>query len=118
MFVERDLRKLALTNHIHRIDITVPVRQVRKWAARRSALEELLRFMGGHDWHLDFAKSILPLRNAEEQSKDSKKALVKAFDRLHMVLAENSGYCGPKYSRWTSGSRLLGASSLPSMKAV
>jgi len=26
-----------------------------------------------------------------------------------MVLAENSGYCGSKYSRWTSGNRLLGA---------
>jgi len=24
------------------------------------------------------------------------KALVKAFDSLHMVLAENSGYCGSK----------------------
>jgi hypothetical protein len=45
------------------------------------------------------------------------KALVKAFERLHMVLAENSGYCGSKYSRWTSGGRLLGASSFPSMKA-
>lgn len=46
------------------------------------------------------------------------KALVKAFDKLQMVLAENSGYCGSKYSRWTSGSKLLGASSLPSMNAV
>jgi hypothetical protein len=45
------------------------------------------------------------------------KALVKAFDKLHMVLAENSSYCGSKYSRWTSGSRLLGAYSLPSTKA-
>jgi hypothetical protein len=25
------------------------------------------------------------------------KALVNAFERLHMVLAENSGYCGSKY---------------------
>ena len=46
------------------------------------------------------------------------KALVKAFERLHMVLAENSGYCGSEYSRWTSGSKVLGASSLPSMQAV
>jgi hypothetical protein len=27
------------------------------------------------------------------------KALVKAFDKLHMVLAANSGYCGSKYRR-------------------
>ena len=27
------------------------------------------------------------------------KALVKAFDKLHMVRGENSGYCGPKYRR-------------------
>jgi hypothetical protein len=27
------------------------------------------------------------------------KALVKAFDKLHIVLAENSGHCGSKYSR-------------------
>jgi hypothetical protein len=45
------------------------------------------------------------------------KALVKAFDKLHIVLAENSGYCGSKYSRWTSGSKLLGVSSLLSMNA-
>src|SRR4029077_10923518 len=45
-------------------------------------------------------------------------ALVNAFDKLHMVLAENSGYCGSKYNRGSSGSRLLGASSLPSMNAV
>jgi hypothetical protein len=45
------------------------------------------------------------------------KALVKAFDKLHMVLAENSGYCGSKYNRWTSGSRLRGASNLPSTNA-
>lgn len=32
-------------------------------------------------------------------------------------LAANSGYCGSKYNRWTSGSRVLGASSLPSMNA-
>src|SRR5579859_7716520 len=44
-------------------------------------------------------------------------ALVKAFDKLHIVLAENSGYCGSKYSRWTSGSRVLGASNLPSTNA-
>jgi hypothetical protein len=44
-------------------------------------------------------------------------ALVNAFNKLHIVLAANSGYCGSKYSRWTSGSRLLGASSLPSMNA-
>jgi hypothetical protein len=44
-------------------------------------------------------------------------ALVKAFDKLHMVLAENSGYCGSKESRWASGGRLLGASSLPSINA-
>jgi hypothetical protein len=44
--------------------------------------------------------------------------LIKAFERLHMVLAANSGYCGSKYSRWTSGSRLLGASSLPSINAA
>ena len=42
---------------------------------------------------------------------------MKAFDKLHIVLAENSSYCGSKYSRWTSDSRLLGASSLPSIKA-
>src|SRR6185437_5297018 len=45
------------------------------------------------------------------------KALVKAFERLHIVRAENSGYSGSKYRRCTSGSRLRGASSLPSMKA-
>jgi len=48
MFVERDLRKLALTNRVSRIDLTVPVRQVSNWASRRSTLEDLLRFMGGH----------------------------------------------------------------------
>src|SRR5882724_4913905 len=44
-------------------------------------------------------------------------ALVNAFDRFHIVLAANSGYCGSKYNRWTSGSRVLGASRLPSMSA-
>jgi hypothetical protein len=39
------------------------------------------------------------------------KLLVKAFERLHIVLAANSGYGGSKYSRRTSESRLLGASS-------
>ncbi len=43
-------------------------------------------------------------------------ALVKAFDRLHIVRGENSGYSGSKYRRWTSGSRLFGASSLPLTK--
>jgi hypothetical protein len=33
------------------------------------------------------------------------------------VRAENSRYCGSKYSQWTSGNRVLGASSLPSMNA-
>jgi hypothetical protein len=42
---------------------------------------------------------------------------VKAFDKIHMVRAENSGYSGSKYSRWTSGSRLRGASNLPSTNA-
>jgi hypothetical protein len=45
------------------------------------------------------------------------KALVNAFERLHLVRAANSGYCGSKYGRWTSGSRLFGASSLPSINA-
>src|SRR6478735_6427235 len=45
------------------------------------------------------------------------KALVKAFDRLHMVRGENSGYSGSKYWRWTSCSRPFGASSLPSTNA-
>jgi 7-cyano-7-deazaguanine synthase in queuosine biosynthesis len=76
MFVERDLRKLALTNRVNRIDITLPVRHVQNWTSRRSTLEELLRFMGGHDWHLDFAKSGLPLRTAGKQSKESKKLVV------------------------------------------
>jgi hypothetical protein len=30
------------------------------------------------------------------------KALVKAFERLHIVRAAHSGYCGSKYSRRTS----------------
>jgi ketosteroid isomerase-like protein len=37
--------------------------------------------------------------------------------RLHMVRGENSGYSGSKYRRCTSGSRLRGASGLPSTKA-
>jgi hypothetical protein len=45
------------------------------------------------------------------------KALVDALDKLHIVRGENSSYCGSKYSRWTSGKRLLGASSLPSTNA-
>jgi 7-cyano-7-deazaguanine synthase in queuosine biosynthesis len=76
MFVERDLRRLALTNRVNSIDIAIPVRQVRKWVERRPTLEELLRFMGGHDWHLDFVKSGMPLRQAEKQSEESKKVAV------------------------------------------
>jgi len=76
MFVERDLRKLALTNRVTRITITVPVREPRRWASRRSTLEEILRFMGGHDWQLEFAKSSLPLREANEQAKEEKKLVV------------------------------------------
>jgi hypothetical protein len=45
------------------------------------------------------------------------KALVKAFDKLHTVLVENSGHSGLKYKLWTSDRRLLGASSLPSTNA-
>jgi hypothetical protein len=41
-------------------------------------------------------------------------ALVNAFDKLHIVRAENSGYSGSKYRRCTSGRRLRGASSSPS----
>jgi 7-cyano-7-deazaguanine synthase in queuosine biosynthesis len=76
MFVERDLRKLALTNRVSRIDLTVPVRHVSSWTSRRSTLEELLRFMGGHDWHLEFAKSSLPLRKAKAQVQEPKKLVV------------------------------------------
>ena len=76
MFVERDLRKLALTNRVSRIDLTVPVRQVSNWASRRSTLEDLLRFMGGHDWHLAFEKSSLPLRAAKTQVQEPKKLVV------------------------------------------
>lgn len=76
MFVERDLRRLALTNRVNSIDITIPVRQVRKWVERRTTLEDLLRFMGGHDWHLKFVKSGLPLRHAEKQSEENKKVVV------------------------------------------
>ncbi len=39
--------------------------------------------------------------------------LAKAFDRLHIVRAENPGFSGSKYRRWTLGRRLFGASSLP-----
>jgi 7-cyano-7-deazaguanine synthase in queuosine biosynthesis len=76
MFVERDLRKLALTNRVSRIDMTVPVRQVTSWKSRRSTLEELLRFMGGHDWNLEFVKSSLPLREADKQVKGHKELVV------------------------------------------
>jgi hypothetical protein len=43
-------------------------------------------------------------------------ALVNVF-RLHIIFGENSGYSGSKYRWWTSGSKLLGASSLPSTNA-
>lgn len=76
MFVERDLRRLALTNRVNGIDITIPVRQPRKWVERRTTLGDLLRFMGGHDWHVDFVKSGLPLRQAVNQSEESKKVAV------------------------------------------
>jgi len=45
------------------------------------------------------------------------KALVKAFDKLHIVLAANSGYSGLKYNLWPSARRLFGASSFSSTKA-
>src|SRR5260370_37965008 len=35
VFVERDLRKLALTNRVSSIDIKIPVREVRNWTAHR-----------------------------------------------------------------------------------
>jgi len=76
MFVERDLRKLALTNRVSRIDFKIPVRQVGDWTSRRSTLEELLRFMGGHDWHVSFAESSLPLRKADSRLQDLKKLVV------------------------------------------
>jgi hypothetical protein len=38
------------------------------------------------------------------------KALVKAFEKFHIVLAANSGYCGSKYSLWT---RAAGSWALP-----
>lgn len=76
VFVERDLRKLALTNRVKRIDISIPVRQVREWTSRAAILEEILRFMGGHDWHLSFVKSSLPLRKADSQTKERKEMVV------------------------------------------
>jgi 7-cyano-7-deazaguanine synthase in queuosine biosynthesis len=76
MFVERDLRKLALTNRVSRITITIPVRELSKWASRRATLEEILRFMGGHDWQLEFTKSLLPPRKANNQLREGKKLVV------------------------------------------
>ena len=35
-------------------------------------------------------------------------ALVKAFDRLHIVWPEKSGYSGSKYNRWTIGKQRSG----------
>ncbi len=76
VFVERDLRKLALTNRVKRIDVSIPVRHVREWTSRAAILEEILRFMGGHDWHLSFVKSSLPLRKADSQIKERKEMVV------------------------------------------
>jgi hypothetical protein len=44
--------------------------------------------------------------------------VVNAFDNLHIVRDENSGYSGSKYRRCTSGRRLRGASSPPSTNAA
>jgi hypothetical protein len=46
----------------------------------------------------------------EQAGSSFLNALVKALERLHIVRAENSRFFGSKYSRWTSGSRLRGAS--------
>lgn len=56
-FLERDQRRKAETNRVYRVDAELPVRRPRFWAGRADPLCRLLRFMGGHDWHLRFAKS-------------------------------------------------------------
>ena len=76
LFVERDLRKLALTNRVSSIDINIPVRQVRDWVPRSSTLRELLCFMGGHDWHISFTKSTMPPHSADSRLEASRKTVV------------------------------------------
>lgn len=75
-FVERDLRKLALTNRVKSIHIEVPVRTPSRWREKSHLLNELLGFMGGHEWCVSFSKSSLPIRNSEEALKTPKKQVV------------------------------------------
>src|SRR6476646_6298311 len=72
-FVERDLRKLALTNRVRSIHIELPVRTPSQWQEKTTTLNELLSFMGGHQWCVSFTESSLPIRTADLISRTAKK---------------------------------------------
>lgn len=75
-FVERDLRRLALTNRVKCISVQIPVRRPDIWTLRSSKVADILRFMGGHDWGVSFVQSTLPVRNATERLKDARSCVV------------------------------------------
>ncbi|MBY5731499.1 hypothetical protein HFO26_14550 [Rhizobium leguminosarum] len=63
-FLERDQRKKAETNRVRQIKARLPVRNPSFWSSRSAPLVELLRFMGGCDWAVDFVQSSAPVRGA------------------------------------------------------
>src|SRR5687768_17619479 len=63
-FLERDQRKKAETNRVRQINAQLPVRDPAFWSSQADRLVDLLRWMGGCDWTVQFVQSTSPTRSA------------------------------------------------------
>jgi 7-cyano-7-deazaguanine synthase in queuosine biosynthesis len=64
-FLERDQRKKAETNRVRLVKVKLPVRNLDLWKPLADPLCDLLRFMGGYDWRVEFVESRAQIYKAD-----------------------------------------------------